>query len=386
MPREWERSAVTLVMALSGGACSSGANEAAPDASNGDESAGQGQAPPACALDASNAATCITGSVSTAAFSAPATSVIADLFTDVPLGGQPLAQEEVVGADGTWAFDTSALEPPPGWSHYYVEVFAQFGVLGTVARIVGPLVTAASAGPVVVNLEPVHLEVIESRIAGGGAMQFRYASAHVFDPATGAEITNGTAIVAIAVGGTSLPMPWVPGAMVYEVEPSASLDAQPTYRVTIMHPAFGSAPAAWQLVANTATLNGVITAPPAGARVDIAGPLEIDWEPAPAADYVQVDIFGQAGVPAGPDGGASDAGVSWSPAALYSSPTPETGSAGREIVPGGTFTQPGAALINVVYSYATCPGVADGCVYSGTVAAETITLGIDAGGAGEGGM
>jgi hypothetical protein len=319
--------------------------------------------------------------VSTAAFSATATTVIADLFTDVPLGGQPLAQEEVVGADGTWAFDTSAFEPSPGWSHFYVEIFAQFGVVGTVTRTVGPLTTPSSASPVVVNLNPVHLEAIESRIVGGGAMQFRYASAHVFDPGTGAEITDGTAIVAITVGGSSLPMPWDVGAMVYDVEPSATLDAPPTYQVTVIHPAFGSQPAVWQLVANTTTLDGGITAPPAGALVDTAGPLEIDWDPAPAVDYVQVDIFGQAGA----DAGASDAGVTWAPAALYSSPTPETGSVGREIVPAGTFTQPGVALINVVYSYATCPGMADGCVYSGTVAAETITLGmaIDAG---EGGM
>ncbi len=380
--KRWK--ALALVVALSGGACSSGGPMTAPDASNGGDSEGQGQAPPACTLDASNGATCLTGSVATVAFSAPATTIIADLYTDVPLGDQPLAHEEVVGSDGTWAFDTSAFEPSPGWSHYYVEVFAQFGVLGTVSRTVGPLATPSSAGPVVVNLRPVHLEAIESRITGGGPMQFRYASAHVFDPGTGAEITDGTAIVAIAVGGSSLPMPWDARAMVYDVEPSASLDAPPTYQVTVIHPAFGSAPAVWQLVGNTTTLDGGITAPPAGALVDTAGPLEIDWDPAPAADYVQVDIFGQAGA----DAGAPDAGVTWAPAALYSSPTPETGSVGREIVPAGTFTQPGAALINVVYSYATCPGMADGCVYSGTVAAETITLemAVDAGATGEGGM
>jgi hypothetical protein len=371
------------LIALAGTACSSGTNAAVGgDASIGDGGPLQVQSPAACALDASNGATCLAGTASTGRFSAGST-LAAGLFTGVPIGAQSAVAGEVVGADGTWAFDISALPPDAGGSEYYVQISAQFGLVGTVTRVVGPL-SVPLVTPVAVNVPPVHIEVVESGVAEGGALDFRSASAHVFDPSSGAEILDGTAAVAVVVGDTTLAMPWDPLQQQYDVQSPTSLDAQPTYTVTISHPALGSTSTSWRLVANTAPLSGAITAPGADASVDPASPLEVDWAPAPTADYVQLDIFGQQAVPAS-DGG--EGGVGWDPDPVYSSPLPDSPLATGEVVPAGTFAQSGQALINVVYSYATCLATADGCVYSGTVVPETITLvGADGGTAESGAM
>jgi hypothetical protein len=342
----------------------------------GDASASQGVSA-FCSVDASDGASCLTGSLVTAAFSAPATAVSVGLFAAAPLGQQPIAQE-LLSADGTWSFDTSTLAPGPEWSHYYVQIAAQFGLAGTVTRVIGPLSVSSMGGPATVRLQPAHVEVLESRAAEGGSMQFRSASAHVFDPTTGAEITDGSATVAIGVGATFIPMPWDANAMAYDVTPSPSLDAQPAYSVTLSHPTLGPTPTTLELVADLTALNGAITSPAAGTVVD-GGPIEVAWQPETAADFVQVDIFQPTDARVG-DGGFGDAAPDWDPNPVYASPTPDDANATQEIVPAGTLAQSGPALINVIYTFATCPATADGCVYSGTVVAETITVvGADAG-------
>ncbi len=360
---------IAFVAALPSAGCSSGASTT-PDVLMGDGAASQTLSA-LCSLDASDGTSCLTGSCVTAAFSAPATAVSVGLFAAVPLGQEPIAQE-LLGADGTWSFDTSMLAPGPQWSHYYVEISAQFGLAGTLTRVIGPLSVSSVGGPATVRLQPAHVEVLESRAAEGGSMQFRSASAHVFDPKTGAEITDGTAVVAIGVGATSVPMPWDANAKAYDVTSSPSLDAQPTYSMTLLHPALGPTPITLELVADLTTLNGAITSPAADAIVD-AGPIEIAWQPETAADFVQVDIFQPTDAQAG-DGGVGDAAPDWDPNPVYASPTADDANATVEVVPAGTLTQWGPALINVVYTLATCPATADGCVYSGTVFAETINV------------
>jgi len=358
-----------IAAALQCAACSPGGSPT-PDVPMGDGAASQGMSA-FCSLDASDGASCLTGSLVMAAFSAPATAVSVGLFAAAPLGQEPIAQE-LLSADGTWSFDTSTLAPGPEWSHYYVEISAQFGLAGTVTRVIGPLSVSSMGGPATVRLQPAHVEVLESA-AEGGSMQFRSASAHVFDPATGREITDGTAVVAIGVGATSIPMPWDANAMAYDVTPSPSLDAQPTYSMTLSHPALGPTPTTLELVADLTALNGAITSPAADAIVD-GGPIEVAWQPATAADFVQVDIFQPT------DAQVGDAGPDWDPNPVYASPTPDDANTTQEIVPAGTLAQSGSALVNVVYTFATCPATADGCVYSGTVVAETITVvGADAG-------
>jgi hypothetical protein len=399
------------VVAMSSAACSSGEDTVVPLASDGAPLASDGApistttpAAAECFSDAGNAPLCIMGTASTAAFSAPAT-LIAGLFTGVPLGpALPVATQVVASDGGAWAFDLTALDAGGLASLYYVDIVAEFGGDASISRTVGPLSPGA---PIAVNVLPVLIDVFESRVAGGGPMQLRSAIAHIFDPASGREIVNGTAIVSIAVGATSVPMPWDDAGMRYIAEPSPAPDASASYVVTIAQSALGSTPTTWQLAAVEPGLDGAIESPSSLVPVPV-GPLTVTWTPVSGVDYVQVEVFeivdagvgGSAdqGSGSGPNGGvdatvssiapAPDAGAEAGGVAyelVYTSPNPDPPSITQETIPQGTLTQLGGYLINVVSSKANCPPALSGCVYAGTVAAGTIMLVASDGGIGDAG-
>ena len=83
------------------------------------------------------------------------------------------------------------------------------------------------------------------------------------------------------------------------------------------------------------------------------------WPSQSEADYIRVEVF------QGPPPG-------WH--LVYSSPHPNAADLGHETIPGSKLQTPGTYLINVAFTKASCPPIADGCVHASTVATEQIAI------------
>jgi hypothetical protein len=278
------------------------------------------------------------------------------LYSLFPTGGVPTAApEQTVALDGTWAF--SAL---PAWSHYYVQAavaFTRDGGTHAASAIVGPLTVPWSGAPIAVQIDPVQVELLESR-GPGGSLAVDYALAHVFDPATGGEVSG--AAVSLAVGASSTTLPWtatLPGnaGAGYFATFSSPPAAQPTYTVTITYPA-GSPPVPYELVADPPAFDGTVTATPTSSSA-----VNVSWSSEPQADYEVVEVYRSQG----------DAGYDPTPA--YISALPDSPDAASETIDGGVL-EAGKYLVNVAYAKANCPADAAGCVIAESVAGQTVTV------------
>ncbi len=321
---------------------------------------------------------CISGSVTTSMFSAAPAGLQVELHRVFPSGLEaPIAVEPVSGTN-SWAF--SGLPP---WDHYYVRVVAAFGVTSALSRVVGPVMVPTDGGaPLFIDLEPVEILVLESPASDGG-LELYSATAHVFDPGTGAEIVEGGATVAMTVGDASVELAWDPSAAfpAYVAVPVPPPAAQGHYTLTVAVPSSSAAPTEWPLVANPPAYDAgalsVTSGPPsgdAGAPAAIDASLEpnvaagqaltVTFSPEPEADYVQVELFEG-------DGG------SWS--LQYQSPAPETADTTQETIAGSFLVAPTEYLIDVAHTNANCPIEAAGCVNASVVAAEIVTAVPDSG-------
>jgi hypothetical protein len=305
---------------------------------------------------------CLTGTAAASTFTTTPAQMTAKLYRVFPYGTeQPLGGPQLVDDAGTWGFGglpDAGLDP---WGHYYVQVEADFnvdaGVGAAVAAIVGPLGVPSSGQPIAVDVPPVQLNVLESRVPGG-PMRLQWVLAHVFDPASGAEIKGGpTWTVTIAIGGTSQPVPWSSadgGVGAYFFEFSTPPAAQPSYTVTVSGAEDGGAPATFQLVADEPAFDGAIVSPDNGASVPANSPLSIVWTAEPQADYEVVQVFQSSGF-----------------ASVYVSPQPDPPDQTEETVDAGL--EAGSYLINVSYAKTNCPATASGCVQANTVSAANVT-------------
>jgi hypothetical protein len=289
------------------------------------------------------------------------------VYSSFPQGTAKPLQSQLVANDGTWAF--SGLSPS---AHYYVVVVDDFrlgppgggpAVGSSISAIVGPLTvpaTSADAGASLqVSVKPVQLAMLENRPTGG-SWQLQWASAHVFDPSSGAEIKS-TAQVAVDVAGAPTAMPWVVDPIhgsLYFAQFSAATPAQASYTMTTSDPLLGAMPLSWTLVAAPPTFDGSITAPAGGATIPANAPLAVAWNPQPAADFELVELF------------ARDATGAWTLA--YTSPQPDDSTAAGETIPGALLP-PGKYLLNVAFATANCPASADGCVFAEAVAVAQFT-------------
>jgi hypothetical protein len=143
---------------------------------------------------------CLHGTVTTKGFSVPFLFARAFAYSVYPNGDARPVGFGVAGSDGgnevakdgTFAFGN--LDP---LDHYYIRVLARFdpsdaGATKTVESIVGPL-SIPSAGAIDVKVRPVSLEVLQGRVAGGkGETTVSWASARVYDPGSGDEVTDAT--------------------------------------------------------------------------------------------------------------------------------------------------------------------------------------------------
>ncbi len=314
----------------------------------------------ACTGDAS---LCLGGKVTSTQFAVRLASAQIELHRVFPGGVAAPIAVQPLGSDGNWAF--GGLAP---WDHYYLRVVGTFDAQTGITRVVGPLSVPSDAGSLTIDLQPVRVEVIETR-APGGAMQFVQASARVFDPATGFEIGDGGATVTIAVGDASVPLLWASqNNFGYSAQPLLPLPAQPAYTVSVMSSPDAS-PTLWSLQADPPDFDGTILtlgsgAPDAAidATVFTQAPLTPQWTPPPATspqttvDYVQVELFE-----------SQDAGY----LLRYQSPAPDSPDTTQETVAGAYLPDPAPYLLDVAYTKADCALGASGCVHASTVAVQT---------------
>ena len=168
---------------------------------------------------------------------------------------------------------------------------ARFGdaTTGTsVATLRGRFAVPTAGGtPIVLTVIPAQLELLETT-SKGAPRSLQWVSAHVFDPATGSELTDAT----LSVQGTGLPATPVPyamnlgGAKSYSVSfatPPANVTA---VTLTVTHTAPGANGASWKIGQEAASFDEpAITAPAAGATIAVGQPLAVTW----GADPPQAD-------------------------------------------------------------------------------------------------
>jgi hypothetical protein len=218
-------------------------------------------------------------------------------------------------------------------------------------------------------------------------LQLQWASAHVFDPQSGAEIPGAEidggplddaavrATVALAVGDASVPLPWdkaACGVPAYCITFPMPPPSQSSYAVTTtlagsQYPSDAGS-AQWNLTADPPSFVGAITSPEAGIALQGsssggAADLQVTWVPEPA-DFVTVTLF-EDQTPSGPTS-------TWT--TVYASPAPQDPSTTEAVIPGQDVADAGDYLLNVQYSKANCPSAADGCVVSSMVADTLFTV------------
>lgn len=337
-------------------ACSSAAQTTTlPDAGGGDGGVGEGGGMPIPKTEACTGAmtSCLYGHARTTGFTATPARMQVALFRVFPSGNAAPLMTVPVALDGTWAISNL-----PPWTHYYVEVAADFGQPLAIAKIVGPLSLPSSAA-LDVDVPPVQLAVLEQSTSGGFVVD--WAEAQVFDPATGKQIV-GTASVSVSIAGTSTPMPWVTatpggGPPAYFVQFSTQPAAQSTYVVSTT-PSAGAAATAWTLSETRPTFTGALSSPAAGATIPAMQPLTVSWGAQPSADYEVVEIFQQ---------------VSGQWTGTYASAQPDAPDTTTETVPAAGVPAAGTYLVNVTFANAGCPDSASGCVLASTSATAQVT-------------
>jgi hypothetical protein len=333
-------------------ACSSGTSPSPVQGDGGSPDGGVQPPPPHWACSGS-AGTCLSGTVTTSGFGAKPQVILASLYRVFPASAtsMPLATQ-TVATDGTWAFSNLSA-----WGHYYVQVVAGFGQPYGPSATVGPLSVPSSAS-VDVHVRPVQIAASEEQ-GMGGSFALDWASAHAFDPASGAELQGSAASVSISVNGTSTPLPWTNtgSQSLYFVQFSSPPAAQASYTVTTSGAAFGAMPASWQVTATPPTFMAAITT--SQATVSGKDVLTVSWPAQPPVDYVTVAVF-QA------TGGALVASTS-------------TPVAPDQMPPSAQLTLPAADggatsyVVDAYFTTASCPTTAAGCVLSSAVAAAQIT-------------
>jgi len=331
-------------------------SSAAADAGVGEGGDGGNVPPPpqteACSGDPT---LCISGKVSSVVFAPGFNYAKVSLFRVYPYGAVSALHDQPVAADGTFAF--SNVQP---WGHYYVQAVGVFGgASNSVAAVVGPLQVPVTTPPLAVQIKPVFLEVLQQRPTGGQTT-LAWASAHLYDPGSGAELTDGS--VSFSSGTQNWPMPYasnVAGTKSYFVELPQGTPGGTAFTITTDHMALGPMPKAWNLVGEPATFDGAVMSPAPGAMVPAGQPLAITWSPQPASSYVVVELF--------------KVTSPTNQTQTYISPAADAPDTTGETVPASGLPGPGMYLLNVAYSKATCPVSADGCVYNNSTVAVNLT-------------
>jgi hypothetical protein len=336
---------VTASLAATAAGCSS---------SGGSSSGSSGPVGSSLGQCGSDTATCLGGTLVTHGFNVPFASAKVQLFSLFPYGKATPTAEAAVTADGKYAF--TGVDPA---GRYYLQGIARFsGAAGTfaIATVAGPF-TLPSAAPIELKIRPVFLEALEQRPAGG-ALALSWASAHVYDPGSGAELQD--AKVTLHADAQTLDMPLsvnLSGQKSYFVQPPKGA-APAALSIDVAHATFPGG-ASFTLAAQAPDFDPAVTQPADQATVTLGQPLDVTWAASPSAAYSIVELF------------APQTGGGF--VALYASDAPRPTSVTKETIPGSALVLPGTYLLNVQMARPTCPTTADGCVYNASTAAVNLT-------------
>jgi hypothetical protein len=306
----------------------------------------------ACSGDASS---CLSGTFAVKDFKAKPTATRVSLFRVFPRGDVQAVSWTPVAKDGTFAF--SHLE---AWGHYYLQGEARFGngsKATSVISNVGSFSAPSAQSPIAIVVRPVFLEALQEG-PSGAPPTLAWASAHLFDPTSGDEVTTGT--VSLTANGKTYPMPYglnSAGAMSFNVTLPANTPGGGMFSITTSSEKLGASPTTWKLEGAIITFGGKIVSPSAGS-VPADKPLAVTWQAQPDASFTQTELFEMSG------GRLIQ---------RYLSPTVNAPDVTKETIPASDLTS-GMYLLNVDYTNATCPPSADGCVYNIATAAENLTV------------
>jgi hypothetical protein len=342
---------VGVLCALAGSACgSSGPNVGGPDGGAQDGS----YVVPNTESCTGAKTTCLFGTVSIRDFQAQPVASEVTLYKVFP-HGNPSVSTVPLARDGTFAFSDV-----PAWGHYYIHAQATFGTgssARSVASIVGSFTVPGDNAPIAISIHPVYLEILQ-QTAAGMPNSLAWASAHLYDPTTAAELSDAT--VALAVSGKTYPMPYTTnanGTMSFYATFPAGTTGGTSFKMTTLASAFGSTPLSWTLVGEPATFQGAILSPTSTASAN--EPLQVTWQAVPSASYSVTELFEQKGT-----------GFE----TTYISPETNAPNVTTETIPATALPSTGAYLLNESYANATCPASADGCVYNVSTAAVNLTV------------
>lgn len=344
----------TLVAALaSAWGCSS--STAAPiDGGAANDASSDGSVPiPTTEACTGNQDACLAGTVVLDHFRATPTASGVTLYRVFPHGEPEAVSSVPVALDGTFAFSDV-----PAWGHYYLSAQASFGAGAdshTLASIVGSFAVPAGDASIPLVIRPVFLEILQ-QASSGAPTSLAWASAHLYDPTTGAEVTAGK--VTFSADGETVPMIFGLNAAgmksFFCTFPSGTMGGT-HFTITTSYPALESSPVAWNLAGDPVTFEGSITSPTGVVTAD--KPLTVTWVAQPSASYTITELFLQQGAES---------------ILRYASPVVAP-NVTTDRIPASDLAKPGTYLLNQSYVNATCPATADGCVYNAWTAAETLT-------------
>ena len=318
-----------------------------------------GLAPPLPTATCTGTSTdCLSGTVVATGFTAAPAGTMVSLFRVYPYGNVAPVQEMALALDGTFAFSNLAA-----WDHYYVQAETVFqatdgGTFNPVTALVGPQAVPQTGGAIAIRVKPVFLEVLQEKPAGGDTT-VSWASAHVYDPATG--LDRGDATVSFSVGGASYPLPYTKnpsGGQSYFAYLPTGVAGATAFTFTTEDTAAAMPTKTWNLVGAPAAFDGAVTTPAANATVPHGAALPVTWQAVTGASYEIVELF---------------FGTGASQTATYVSPTADAPDVTTETIPATALAMPGTYLLNVLYAAATCPATADGCVANDSAVPVSLT-------------
>ncbi len=302
---------------------------------------------------------CLSGTMTMKGFTATYQTGKVELYRVFPNGAVKPVDSHIIAKDGKFAF--SSL---PAWSHYYLRGVVRIGDATTGAsvttmrgRFTVPI--GASNPGFDLTVIPVQLEILETIVGTDRKLQF--ASAHVYDPATGHDLTDAT----VSFQGTAspTPLPYVAnssGAKSYFVLFSPAVAATPPYTFTTSHAALGAMPLTWSVASETSTFGAALTAPMEGATVPANQALDVTWPTQAAADYTLVELFAKQGTAF---------------TSKYTSSASIASDVTKETIPATSVATPGSYLLNVDLGQALCQlGTSQGCAYLVHPATANLTV------------
>jgi hypothetical protein len=305
---------------------------------------------------AGDSAHCLSGTLSSKQFASSYAAAKVQLHHGFPYDGATPLQEVTVDQAGH--FEIGSI---PEGTRYYLQGIARFSVGGSeraVARVVGPLSIPNTAGDPTVWILPVTVEAFQAR--ANGTTSLSWGSAHVYDPATAAPLTD--ADVTFAVGAQSWPMPYGPnlsGATSYFVQLPKGTPGATSLSIRVHHPSLGAETLLFGLTGELPTSDASLTAPADGASLPSNQDVAVSWPPSPESALAVVELF------------SSQAGVLIS---RYQSSPPLGPDVVSAIIPGNALKDPSLYVLNLQLAKLTCPSSSDGCVYNASIATANLTV------------